>query len=345
MTGFENSDLDMFSFFEMTPDLVCIAERNGFFRKVNRAVIDKLEYSLEELLARPISSFIFPEDAMITHHTRELMLQGSALMNFENRYVTKSGKIVWLHWTSFFVPDKEVVFAIAKDITHKKLVEQEMNEKYTRLKGLAYQFKNSIEKDRKYFAVELHEEIAQLASVIKMDLDSVANKVDHELINVRINHASTVCELMIQTIRKMSFELSPHMLDDLGLNETLKWLCKDFSLLNQIPCEFNSDYSEQFLSREEQIDFFRICQEALKNVMDHAGASGVQISVRSINQSVVLSIIDDGVGFDPGKQTNGAGLPGMQGRVASINGHLSIESTIGKGTTISVTIEKDLPAE
>ncbi len=341
MAAFENSDLDMFSFFEMTPDLVCIAERNGFFRKVNRAVIDKLEYSVEELLARPISSFIFPEDAMITHHTRELMLQGSALMNFENRYVTKSGKIVWLHWTSLYVPDKEVVFAIAKDITHKKVVEEEMNEKYTRFKGLAYQFKNSIEKDRKYFAVELHEEIAQLASVIKMDLDSVTNKVDDELINVRINHASTVCELMVQTIRKMSFELSPHMLDDLGLNETLKWLCKDFSVLNQIPCEFNSDHSEQFLTGEEQIDFFRICQEALKNIMNHASASGVKISVKSVNQSIVLSIIDDGVGFDTSKQTKGTGLAGMQGRVASINGHLSIESTIGKGTTISVTIQKD----
>ena len=342
MAAFENSDLDMFSFFEMTPDLVCIAERNGFFRKVNRAVIDKLEYSVEELLARPISSFIFPEDAMITHHTRELMLQGSALMNFENRYVTKSGKIVWLHWTSLYVPDKEVVFAIAKDITHKKVVEEEMNEKYTRFKGLAYQFKNSIEKDRKYFAVELHEEIAQLASVIKMDLDSVTNKVDDELINVRINHASTVCEMMIQTIRKMSFELSPHMLDDLGLNETLKWLCKDFSVLNQIPCEFNSDHSEQFLTGEEQIDFFRICQEALKNIMNHASASGVKISVKSVNQSIVLSIIDDGVGFDTSKQTKGTGLAGMQGRVASINGHLSIESTIGKGTAISVTIQKDI---
>ena len=317
MAAFENSDLDMFSFFEMTPDLVCIAERNGFFRKVNRAVIDKLEYSLEELLARPISSFIFPEDAMITHHTRELMLKGSALMNFENRYVTKSGKIVWLHWTSFYVPDKEVVFAIAKDITHKKVVEEEMNEKYTRFKGLAYQFKNSIEKDRKYFAVELHEEIAQLASVIKMDLDSVTNKVDDELINVRINHASTVCELMIQTIRKMSFELSPHMLDDLGLNETLKWLCKDFSVLNQIPCEFNSDHSEQFLTGEEQIDFFRICQEALKNIMNHASASGVKISVKSVNQSIVLSIIDDGVGFDTSKQTKGS-RPGRNARTCCV---------------------------
>jgi PAS domain S-box-containing protein len=341
MPAFENSDLDMFSFFEMTPDLVCIAGRDGFFRRVNRAVIDKLEYSLEELFARPISSFIFPEDAMITQQTRELMLNGSALINFENRYVAKSGKIVWLHWTSFFVPDKELVFAIAKDVTHKKLVEQEMNEKYTRFKGLAYQFKNSIEKDRKYFAVELHEEIAQLASVIKMDLDSVTNKVDNERINSRIDHASTVCELMIQTIRKMSFELSPHMLDDLGLNETLKWLCKDFSVLNQIPCEFESDDFEHQLTSEEQIDFFRVCQEALKNVMRHAQASRVNISIRALDNKIFLSIKDDGIGFDANMYAKGAGLPGMQGRIASINGHFSIESSIGKGTTISVSIKKD----
>src|SRR6478735_1115698 len=117
----KDQDLDMFTFFELTPDLVCIAGKDGYFRKVNSAVTAKLEYTIEELFSRPISSLIYYEDQELTHIRRTKLLEVKPLMNFENRYVTKSGKIVWLAWTSIYFPEKEVVFAIAKDITERKL--------------------------------------------------------------------------------------------------------------------------------------------------------------------------------------------------------------------------------
>jgi PAS domain S-box-containing protein len=335
-------DTDLFTFFELTPDLVCVAGKDGFFRKVNTAVIDKLGYTREELFASPISSFIHPDDKDITNQRRERLLKGQALLNFQNRYQTKIGDTVWLEWTSVYVPDKEVVFAIAKDITEKKLVEKKVEEEYRKFKNLATHFKTSIEEDRKYFATELHEELAQLAASIKMDIYWMRNNIPDlpEPSRKRLDQSLTVSDLLINTIRRISFALSPNMLDDMGLNATLEWQCKEFSTLTGIPCRFESNYDEASLSREICVDFFRICQASLANVADHAQASSVKISIDEIGDKIMLSIIDNGKGFETGKQEPVSGLITMRERATSINGQFTIDSRPGKGTRVSVAVAK-----
>ncbi|RYF87936.1 MAG: PAS domain S-box protein, partial [Chitinophagaceae bacterium] len=150
--------LHLSQFFAVSPDLVCIASREGYFKKVNSSVPRVLGYSEEELLARPISSFIIEEDRGETHRTRQRLLEGENLINFCNRYRAKSGKIVWLEWTSLYFPEDEVVLGIAKDVTARKELEKLVEERYNKFKGLATHFKNSIEKDRKSLAYGLHEE-------------------------------------------------------------------------------------------------------------------------------------------------------------------------------------------
>ena len=138
----------------------------------------------------------------------------------------------------------------------------------------------------------------------------------------------------------MSFAISPTMLDDLGLNATLKWHCREFSTLNGIPCLFESAYDEECLTNEIKVDFFRICQESLINIMYHAQASNVKISIEEIGEKIILSIVDDGKGFDISQTTQTSGLISMKKRTISINGQLTIQSEPGKGTRVSVTIAK-----
>ncbi len=342
MSAKGKTEYEMFHFFEMTPDLVCVAGKDGYFRKVNRAVIDKLGYTQEELFAKPISFFIHEDDKETTSKRRASLLEGKVLINFENRYVTKQGNFIWLHWTSIYLPDKEVVFAIAKDVTERKQIEKEIEEKYIKFKGLASHFKTSLEKDRKYFAFELHEELAQLASVVKMDIDWLKDNIPslQGHLESRMKHASAISELLINSIRKISFSVSPDMLDDFGLDESLRWLCKEFTVLNGIPCRFESNYNEKKLSHEVQLDFFRICQEALNNVKNHAEAKSVKIIIEDIGDSVCLSIIDDGKGFLVEQKKIKSGLKNMRERAASINAELIIQSEIVKGTKISTTINK-----
>lgn len=339
-----NSPLNLFSFFEMTPDLLCVVNKEGFLIKINNAVVEKLGYTREELFSKPVSAFIYPEDLELTSRKRESLLNGNDLTNFENRYVTKKGNIIWLHWTSFYISDLEIVCAIAKDITERKIKEIEIEEKYKKFKALSGHFKNRIEKDRKNFSIELHEEIAQLASVILMDLNTIKKNISDfpEFLIRRVEHASDISKLLIQTTRKIAFEMSPYMLDQFGLNETLKWLCNDFSLINHIPCDFESDYDEKILTHEIKMDFFRICQESLSNVMNHAAARSVKINIKKEENTLRLSIIDDGKGFEVENQLQTSGLANIRERVASINGKLVIQSRLYEGTSINVIIPQHI---
>lgn len=318
-------ELDLFTFFEMTPDLVCIATKEGYFKKVNQAVITKLGYNETEIYAQPIRNFIHPADREMTSAAREGLLQGNALTNLENRYVSKSGKSIWLHWTSVYIPDKELVFAIAKDISDRKKVEKEIHQKMDKFKGLAYHFKNSAEKDRKYFSDELHEELAQLASVIKMDLGWIRNNSQELPENAisKIDHASMVSEMMINTIRKIAFSISPYMLDSLGLNETLSWLCRDFNVLHKITCVFESTCIEEDIPKGIKLDFFRICQESLQNIFQTGRSSYVEILLEGTGECQSLTIFDNEEGLEQDQEKETAFYKSLLQRVASFDGEIN----------------------
>jgi len=317
-------EFKMSDFFEMTPDLVCIAGRNGFFKKVNRSVMEKLGYTEKELMSSPISSFIHPEDKQFTAHRREELINGKPLLNFQNRYVAKTGAILWLEWTSIYFSDNEVVFAIAKDITERKQIEIEIEENYRKFKNLTSHFKSSMEEDRKSLANALHEELAQLASVLKMDIEWMKSHTSEvsPAYQSKIEHAFVASQLLIKTIRRISFSISPNMLEHLGLNATLEWYCK------------------ASLTDEIKIDLFRICQEALTNILNHAQAGHVKIKIAEVGDRIELTIFDDGKGFDVDHQKLKPGLVRMRERAASINGELSIQSGVGMGTSVCVSVKK-----
>jgi len=342
MDNMKNMELEMFNFFEKTPVMVCIAGRDGYFRKVNPAFIKKMGFSEKEILAKPINALIYKNDLEVTGREREKLFKGETMINFQNRYVTKEGKVIWIEWNSIYFPERELVFAIAKDVSEQKKAEMEIEEKYKKFKSLATHFKASIEEDRKYLAIELHEELAQLAAVVKMDVDDVlkgtANLPDTSV--QRLEHASTIANLLINTIQRISFSISPNMIEDIGLNETIKWHCREFELLNGIYCRFEAAYDEEILTREIQLDFFRICQEALSNVMYHAQANNVKVSIEDSGEAIVLTITDDGKGFDNKKNRENSGLISIRERAASINGRLMIHSETGRGTRIRVTVSK-----
>jgi len=332
----------LFSFFEMSPDLVCIAGKDGYFREVNPAVLKKLGYTTEELLSRPINSFIHPDDADYTSRERAGLLKGKTLHNLQNRYICKNGEVVWLEWTSIFLESNEIVFAIAKDITERKRIEAEAEEKYIQIKSLASHFKSHIEEDRKYFAYELHDELAQIAAAVKMNIFWIKEN-EQELSDAtrkKVNDVIEMTELLIQSIQRISFSLRPNMLDDLGLHAIVEWQCKEFTILNRIPCSFIGNFREEDLSKEMKIDFFRIIQEALSNVMNHAEAGSVNIRIDNMADKIYLSIVDDGKGFDVNREMKPAGLLKMKQRSVSINGRLTIKSEPGKGTTVSVEVVK-----
>jgi signal transduction histidine kinase len=126
------------------------------------------------------------------------------------------------------------------------------------------------------------------------------------------------------------------MLDDFGLNETISLYCEELSLLSGIACSLESSYTESELTPEMRVDLFRICQELLTNVIRHANANKAKVIIKSIKEQIVLSVIDDGKGFDQDTTVMGKGLIHIKSRVTSFNGQLIINSRAGAGTNISV---------
>lgn len=333
-------DYPMLDLFEKTPDLVCIVSKEGWLKKVNPAVIKTLGYPEKELFSNPVSAYIHPDDRQRTASSRDDLLNNKPLLNFQNRYVSKNGNIVWLEWTSVYIPEKEVVFAIAKNITSRKMVEIEVEENYKKYKELAEHFKQHVEKDREYFAVELHEEVAQMATVVRMHFESVARlyKGSDKAIIKSIEHGLTTSELLINKIRRLSYSMNPARIEELGLDAVLRSLCQEFSALTNIDCSYECRFDESPLDYEIKLDLLRICQEALLNVMHHAQATEVKINLEIMNNKIDLSISDNGKGFSH-QSKQSFGLRKMKGRAASINGELLITSEGSKGTTVSVSID------
>lgn len=336
------SGLDFVAFFERTPDLVCIVSHEGRFLQVNPSVISTLGYSEAELIGSIVSGYIHPDDREVTGNRRAKLLNGQALLNFQNRYLTKSGEPVWLDWSSIYLPDREVVFAIAKDVTERKKAEQEVEARYERIRYMADHFKNAMEEERTSLAAELHEDLAQLASVIKMDIDWVRQGLQDipEQSERRLQNAEMVADLLINTIRRMSFSISPGVLRDLGMIAALEWHCHEFTRLTTIPCSFRSECVESEIPDNVKMDFFRICQESLNNVLYHANASNVRVHLHRTENEMRLSVTDDGLGFDVDKAPKLSGLVRMSQRAGSINAVVQVISQPGLGTTVLLSIRE-----
>ncbi len=337
-----NAGIELSAFFEKSPDWVCIAGKDGFFKSVNVTIINKLGYTEKELMAIPIASFIHTDDQKFTSKYRTSLLNGKVLRNFLNRYVTKKGEIIWLEWTSMYFNSTELVFATAKDVTERKKSEIDIEEQYKKFKHLTVHFKSNIEKDRKYLTNELHEELAQLAAAVKMNVESIAMNTPalSKTSKAVLQRTLGISEMLIKTLKRISFSISPNVLHEFGLNAALGWLCAEFTMLHGIPCIFKDDYNTQHLSKEIQNDFFRICQESLKNVDSHANAKNVFVSIEEEDHKIWLSVKDDGNGFDMMQQKATPGFTSMRERINSINGELLIESEPGKGTSVLVAIAK-----
>jgi len=140
-------------------------------------------------------------------------------------------------------------------------------------------------------------------------------------------------------MRKISFELYPNILSDMGLRGSLQWLCKEFSGLNNIPCLLEANYDEDHLPVEYKVDFFRICQESLSNIMYHAEATEVKVSVWEHEGQFCLAVADNGKGFDSSQYHESPGMLSMRERANSINGDLRIDSEAGKGTCVSIVLK------
>ena len=333
---------ELMDFIEMTPDLVCVASKEGYFLRVNQSVINTLEFSREELMSRPIDSFIHPDDKDNTAKKRRQLLQGEVLVNLDNRYISKSGKIVWLQWSSIFFPEKNMVLALAKDVTLRKEKETRAEENYQRFRNLTAHFKSSLEKDKKFLALELHEELAQLASTVKHDLGWLSKQLEDQPASIRtkLNEAYTGTASLLESLRNIAYSLSPNLLDDIGLKESIEWLCSEFQSKQDIPCSCQWKGDLNRLDKALNIDVFRICQEAMHTVFIQPGITRLSLEFEISDHSIEISFIGQYSGNEYARFEEMLAKTSLRERTESVGGALNISTGIGNAINVNVVIHE-----
>ena len=347
--------LDPEPFFELSPDLLCIAGFDGYFKRINPAVSKLLGYSNEELFSRPINDFVYPDDQDTTAKVRGELKRNRPLYNFENRYLTKSGEIVWLSWTSLPLEKDQLIFAIGRNITHKKKLEEERNALLASL--------TKANKDLKQITYttshDLRSPVNSLLCVFSLlDLTKIEDPETLELIGIikaAGEHLKLTLDEQVNVLSQKGTLNEP--IEEVGLHETLKTVLRSIDSLVKtsraiIHVDFNSFDRICFNKLYLESVFLNLITNSIKYARPDRSPV-IKISSSIQNGVHQLSFTDNGLGFDMEKvrgrifgfnqkfhnhiDSKGIGLYLVYNHITNLGGQIDVESEVNVGTTFTIS--------
>jgi signal transduction histidine kinase len=218
----------------------------------------------------------------------------------------------------------------------------EIKKSYDAIRELVSHLQAIREEERLKMAQEIHDELGQQLTIMKMDVSWLDKKIPEQHLEwkEKTQALKNTLDGTIKTVRRLASELRPSVLDDMGLPVAIEWQAREIEKRSGIKISFHCDEKELELNDQLKISLFRVVQESLTNVVRYAQAKNVHIRLEVNKNNLTLTIDDDGIGFDPAsialKKT--LGILGMKERVVTLGGHLSLVTSPGNGTTIRVTI-------
>ena len=228
------------------------------------------------------------------------------------------------------------------EIAERQHAEEELRKSRDQLRALAARLQSVREEERTYIAREIHDELGQACTAIKMDLALIGRKLTKRqtALRAKVDSSIQLVDGTIVTLRRIASELRPRTLDDLGLPAALEAHAQEFEGRTSIHCSVILPPEPLKLDTDRSTAIFRIFQESLTNVARHANATRVEARLRCEDDRIIFQVFDNGSGFDPevAKARKSLGLVGMQERALLLNGEFKTEGVPGLGTTMTLTI-------
>ena len=347
-------------FFEHSPDLLCVASFEGKFIKINPSVCKVLGYTHEELMSLRITDLVFEGDKVATAQTRRQMLRGEPLVNFENRYVKKSGEIVWLSWTSIPVYENRCVFAVAKDVTVRKEMERQREKLFNNIS----EANKNLEHFARIASHNLRSPISNISCLFDLiDLEKIGSDDNLKIINLiklSTEKVSTTLENYIDELvsNKNNSDLR---LERLSISSCFKDVCDSVSSL----IEQNSAVIETDFSAFDHLDYNKgYLESILLNLLTNAlkyckpnQAPHVVFKTQLVNHAKQLVVTDQGIGFDmerakghifglnktfhTNRDAKGVGLFLVKKHINELGGSITVDSHKNVGTTFVITFSEE----
>jgi PAS domain S-box-containing protein len=317
------------------------------FLDCNANAHEALGYSRAELLTLGVPDIdpLVPLP-VFTNHIAQLRECGALTLETVHRRKDGSTFPVEVHGRLIRL-DREYFLTIVRDITQRKKAEEERSALLGELQSannalgrLSHQLMQVQEAERQQLARDLHDEIGQALTAVTINLQSLSQRQDQVAQAPEMRDSLTIVDRLVHHVRDLCLDLRPSLLDDLGLVPALRWFLNRQGTRAGWSVEFAADDAIPPLPEPVQVACFRIAQEALTNVMRHAGARRVGVALRRVHDQLELTVTDDGIGFavTPAGTAHGLpaglGLAGMKERARYAGGEWTIQSSPGHGTTI-----------
>ncbi len=328
--------------FHSSPIGICITSmEDGTVIEINDICCEIGGYTREEVLGRTSLQlgywFTSGEREKLVH---ALMTEGS-LKNVEVPFRRKDGTIgsSLRSFERLTLDGQDCILTMLNDVTDRKQIDEELRASRQRLEVLSRQLITTQETERRHLARELHDEIGQMLTAIKMNLRRTQRAAEFHL-QSHLEENVEMVEQAISQVRNLSLSLRPPQLDELGLVAALHWFVKLQARIGGFQEQLDVDLDDVQIPSDLATVCFRIVQEALTNAVRHGNPNHVHVKLQTVDHELLLMIDDDGMGFNVEearqRASNGAslGLLSMQERVSLVRGRLVIQSVPGKGTNI-----------
>jgi PAS domain S-box-containing protein len=320
-----------------TPAVVYIKDKAGRYTLVNMRYEELFNVRNVEIRGKTDYDILPKQVAEQFRESDSQVLKESRSLQVEEHIQQSDGLHTYLA-VKFPIYDESGaisgVCGILNDITAVKKAQ-------TQLRRLSGSIMANQEKERSAIARELHDELGQVLTALRMDSVWMYERLKTTDPKAA-ERALTMCRLIdknIEDVRGMAFRLRPGVLDDLGLVDALEWYTSDFERRTEIACVFEHENVPR-LNETVSTAAYRIAQEALTNIARHAGAGRVKVSLRSSNGLLTLAVVDDGQGFDALhlSESEGLGVAGMRERATLVGGSLDVKSRTQKGTRVNLKV-------
>jgi PAS domain S-box-containing protein len=338
--------------FRSNPDAVCIATvPDGRLLEVNERFVRLTGFARDELVGRAPSELgIWVTLAERDELVRILASRGGA-RDFECRVRRKTGEVRVALLSAEFIDLEGVacMVGIARDITERKRAEEELQASRQQLRDLALRLEAVREEERTGIAREIHDELGQVLTGLRIDLSWIGQRLPRGSRRLRGRIATMVAQLdaTIDSVQRISSELRPSVLDDLGLTAAIEWEAAEFERRTSIPCRVDLNGHRPRLAPQRATAVFRILQEALTNVARHANARHVEIVLRLARGRLTLTVRDDGRGITEAeaRSPRALGLVGMRERALAWDGELDVRGEPQRGTVVTVRLPLGRPVK